>query len=66
MKIESLNQYMDAAMKKAEYTVLPGEGAVGVIPAFPGLIVNAPTLRECKRELRSALEGWIIVGLPRF
>jgi predicted RNase H-like HicB family nuclease len=59
-----LRAYLDAALRRATYETLPeDEGIYGEISGFDGLWANAPTLDECKRELESALEDWIVVGL---
>jgi predicted RNase H-like HicB family nuclease len=58
-----LTEYIDAAMKRAKYKLLGnGEGYFGTIPGFKGLWANADTLRECRKELRSVLESWLIVS----
>jgi hypothetical protein len=59
-----LTEYIDAAMRKSKYKQLGGgEGYFGTIPGFRGLWANARTQRACRRELRSVLEGWILVSL---
>ncbi|MBC7783013.1 MAG: type II toxin-antitoxin system HicB family antitoxin [Burkholderiales bacterium] len=59
-----LTPYINAAMRKAKYRVLGGkEGFYGEIPGFPGLWANARTLEQCREELRSTLEAWIVVKL---
>jgi predicted RNase H-like HicB family nuclease len=35
----------------------------GRIPHCKGVIAFGTTLFECERELRSVLEGWILLGL---
>jgi hypothetical protein len=55
---------MDAALTLAKYDYFGQEGWAGSIPGFPGLLVIASTQSLCKDSLRSALEGWILVGLP--
>ena len=58
-----LTQYVQGAMKKATYEVLPDGTFYGEIPGFRGVLANTPTLEECREELQEVLEGWIIVGL---
>lgn len=59
-----LTKYIDAAMRRATYEILDDdEGFWGEIPGFQGVWANADTLEECRDELQSALEGWIILGL---
>lgn len=59
-----LTAYIQAAMRRATYELLPdGEGYFGEIPVLKGVFASAATLEECRDELRSVLEGWIILGL---
>ena len=59
-----LTEYIEAAMRKAQYKLLNDEeGYFGRIPGFRGLWANAPTKRQCRKELRSTLESWIVVSL---
>ncbi len=58
-----LTDYIERAMDQASYDKLEDDTFAGWIPACPGVLSNAATLRECERELRSALESWILVGL---
>ncbi len=59
-----LTEYIHAAMRRATYEILPdGEGYYGEIPMLQGVFANAETLEACREELRSVLEGWIILGL---
>ena len=59
-----LTDYINAAMRRAKYEILDdNEGFWGEIPGFQGVWANADTLEECRDELQSVLEGWIILGL---
>ena len=59
-----LIQYVQAAMRKAKYKILPDdEGFFGEIPGFQGVWANAETLEECRDELEEVLEGWIFLHL---
>jgi predicted RNase H-like HicB family nuclease len=59
-----LSHYIQAAMKRAHYELLPDdEGFYGSIPACQGVWSNAETLEACREELQSVLEEWIILGL---
>ncbi|MBV8882745.1 MAG: type II toxin-antitoxin system HicB family antitoxin [Chroococcidiopsidaceae cyanobacterium CP_BM_RX_35] len=58
-----LSDYINAAMHRAIYEPI-GDGTVfAEIPGFDGLWANAQTRAECVDELRSVLEGWIVLGL---
>ena len=58
-----LTEYITAAMRRATYEQLDDGTWYGEIPDFQGVYANAPTLEDCKRELQSVLEDWIILGL---
>lgn len=59
-----LTAYIEAAMRRARYEILPDDGSYyGEIPELRGVAANADTLEGCREELRSVLEGWIALGL---
>ncbi len=59
-----LTAYINAAMRKARYEILPdGEGYFGTIDGLQGVWANADTLEACREELREVLEEWIVLGL---
>jgi predicted RNase H-like HicB family nuclease len=58
-----LIEYINKAMSKAVYEKL-GDGTYsGKIPQCPGVIAFGETLYQCQEELRSVLEGWLIVKI---
>ena len=59
-----LADYMQAAMRHAKYEILEDDASFyGHIPETPGVWANAPTLEECREELESVLEEWILLGI---
>lgn len=58
-----LTAYVHHALEQAVYDKLEDETFAARIPDCPGVVAFAPTLRRCERELRSALEDWILLGL---
>lgn len=58
-----LSEYIFLAMDQAAYDELEDGTFAGRIPACPGVIAFADTLRLCEEELRSTLEDWLLVGL---
>jgi predicted RNase H-like HicB family nuclease len=61
-----LTDYINAAMKRAHYEILddqPSDPFYGEIPETPGVLAIGRTLEECREELRSALEVWILLGV---
>ena len=58
------SDYFRVAMRHAEYETLPeGEGVFATIPGLDGLWANAPTIEECRDELESVLDDWVLIGL---
>ena len=61
-----LTKYIRAAMRKARYEMREaGAGFYGAIPDCPGVWATGGTLEECREELESALEDWILFRISR-
>jgi predicted RNase H-like HicB family nuclease len=58
-----LIEYVNKAMSKAVYDKLEDGTFSGNIPQCPGVVAFGKSLYECERELRSSLEGWLIVKI---
>ncbi len=59
-----LIEYINAALAKAKYEIVEDDGSIyGYIPRLKGVCANATTLEACRDELKSVLEGWILVGV---
>lgn len=59
-----LSKYLQKAMKKAHYELLPDkEGYFGKIEELQGVWANAETLEKCREQLREVLEEWILLSL---
>lgn len=58
-----LIEYIDAALAEATYEILEDGTFYGEIGSCPGVWANADTLAGCQKQLRDALESWLIVGL---
>ncbi len=58
-----LIEYIDKAMSKAVYDKLEDRSFCGKIPQCPGVIAFGATLYQCEQELKSSLEGWLIVKI---
>ena len=58
-----LIEYIDKAMSKAVYDKLEDGSFTGKIPKCPGVLAFGETLYECEQELKSSLEGWLIVKI---
>ena len=55
-------EYLDAALSRAIYEILPDGTHYGEIPGFRGVYANADTRKDCRAELRDVLEDWLILG----
>jgi predicted RNase H-like HicB family nuclease len=59
-----LSDYIQAAMGKARYEILPDDGSYyGRIPGCKGVWAQADTLEGCRAELLSVLEDWILLAV---
>ena len=58
-----LTQYIQAAMRHAKYELMENGRFFARIPECPGLWAEGPTLEECREELQSTLEDWIMIKL---
>lgn len=59
-----LTKYIQAAMQRAEYSILDDDGTFyGKIPELKGVWANAETLSQCQQDLQETLEEWILLGL---
>ena len=58
-----LIEYINKAMTKAVYEKLEDGTYSGRIPQCPGINAFGETLYQCQEELRSTLEGWLIVKI---
>ena len=58
-----LIEYINKAMGKAVYEKLEDGTYCGKILDCPGTIAFANTLYDCQNELKSVLEGWLIVKI---
>lgn len=57
-----LTEYIEAAMRHANYEILPDDNSFyGEIPECNGVWANEDTLAACQTDLRGSLEGWIIL-----
>lgn len=60
-----LAEYMDKAMRHAQFKRLEDGTIFGSIPGFQGVWADAATEDACRIELREALEGWIRLGIAK-
>lgn len=60
---EPLTEYLNAALTRAGYEILPDGTHYAEISGFRGVYANAARREDCRAELRDVLEGWLILGL---
>ena len=61
-----LIDYINAAMKTAQYKIIPDDGSfVGTIPPCQGVWSNETTLEACRNELIEVLESWLFFRISR-
>ena len=58
-----LTDYVERAMSYAVYEKLEEDSYAGSIPPCLGPFAFGATLSECKHELRSVLEDWMLVSI---
>ncbi len=59
-----LTEYISAAMRKAHYELLPEDKIYyGEIPGFKGVYASAENLEDCREELQSVLEDWLLLSI---
>ena len=58
-----LTQYIQQALRHAKYELMENGQFFGRIPECQGLWAEAKTLEECREELQSTLEDWLLLGL---
>jgi len=58
-----LSEYINKAMINAVYDKLEDGSFSGKIPKCPGVVAFGETLYQCQKELKSSLEGWLIVKI---
>ena len=60
-----INDFIKTTLINAQYELLDDSSYCGSIPGFRGVLANAKTLRECKKELAEVLEEWLLVKISR-
>ena len=58
-----LTKYIEAAMHEAHYELMENGRFFGSIPSCQGAWADGQTLEECRDELQSVLEDWILLGV---
>ncbi|MDP3770265.1 MAG: type II toxin-antitoxin system HicB family antitoxin [Candidatus Sungbacteria bacterium] len=55
-----LSEYISKKLRGAHYKILKDGNYFASIPGLKGVWANAKNLEDCRKELKSALEDWIL------
>lgn len=59
-------EYLAAALERAHYEIIEDEEPFyGEVPELAGVWATGSTLEECRRNLGSAVEDWLLLGIRR-
>lgn len=58
-----LTQYVRQAMRQAHYELMENGRYFGTISKCGGAWAEARSLEDCREQLQSTLEDWILLGL---
>ena len=58
-----ITKYLREAMHRAKYKILEDGVYYGWIEELPGVWATAGSLEECREELGSVVEDWLLLGL---
>jgi len=57
-------EYIQAALERAQYKIIEDEEPYfASIPELPGVRASGRTIEECRKELISVIEGWVLLRL---
>lgn len=57
-------EYIQAALERAEYEIIDDpQPYYAHVPGLEGVWATGKTFEECRKELISTIEGWIVLGL---
>ncbi|MCK9565735.1 MAG: type II toxin-antitoxin system HicB family antitoxin [Methanothrix sp.] len=57
------SEYIQAALKLAEYDTLEDGSYVATVEGLQGIIAIGDTIEECRKDLIEVIEGWIALRL---
>ena len=58
-----LFEYIQKALRKAEFKLLDNGTWFAEIPGFEGVLANAQPVEECRIELQEVLEEWLVLKI---
>jgi predicted RNase H-like HicB family nuclease len=57
------SEYIQAALKLAEYDTLEDGSYVATVEGLQGVIAIGDSVEECRKDLIEVIEGWIVLRL---
>lgn len=60
-----LSKFLNKQLSRAKYKILPDGVYFASIPGLRGVWASARTLEDCREELQSVLEDWLIFKLRK-
>lgn len=58
-----ITKYLREAMHRAKYKILEDGTYYGWIDELPGVWATAENLEQCREQLESVVEDWLLLGL---
>jgi predicted RNase H-like HicB family nuclease len=58
-----LTRYIQEAMRRARFKILPDGAYFGQIPGLDGVWAKERTLDKCSRVLQEVLEKWLVLKI---
>ncbi|MFW6112384.1 MAG: type II toxin-antitoxin system HicB family antitoxin [Chloroflexota bacterium] len=58
-----ITKYLHEVMRRAKYKMLEDGAYYGWVDELPGVWANADSLENCREELESVVEDWLLLGL---
>jgi predicted RNase H-like HicB family nuclease len=62
-EITMITKYLSEAMRRARYKIIEDGSYFGWIEELPGVWATGGNLEECREELESVVEDWLLLGL---
>ncbi|MEI8004053.1 MAG: type II toxin-antitoxin system HicB family antitoxin [Methanothrix sp.] len=63
VEVTMFSEYIQAALKLAEYDTLEDGSYVATVEGLQGVIAIGDTIEECRNDLIEVIEGWIALRL---
>ncbi|MFH1049612.1 MAG: type II toxin-antitoxin system HicB family antitoxin [bacterium] len=60
-----LKDYLDAALRNADYEIMEDGSVYGEIPLCKGVYAKSDNFESCRNELIEVLEEWIFIRLKK-